>query len=137
MKRTLWLLVALALVIPLDASTPTARPEEVGLSAERLKRVTELMQRHIDAKTFSGAVTLVARHGRQWGKEQVTFDPVHYLALLERKPGAFDSARPLAEWDLPERSPSCGGGSRRRGGGAGSGTTSRCCGCWRRQRSAT
>ena len=64
MKRTLWLLVALALVIPLDASTPTARPEEVGLSAERLKRVTELMQRHIDAKTFSGAVTLVARHGR-------------------------------------------------------------------------
>ena len=64
MKRTLWLLVALALVMPLDASTPTARPEEVGLSAERLKRVTELMQRHIDAKTFSGAVTLVARHGR-------------------------------------------------------------------------
>jgi hypothetical protein len=39
-KRTLWLLVALALVMPLDASTPTARPEEVGLSAERLKRVT-------------------------------------------------------------------------------------------------
>jgi len=44
----------------------------------------------------------VARHRRQWGKEQVTFDPVHYLALLERKPGAFDYARPLAEWDLPE-----------------------------------
>ena len=64
MKRTLWLLVVAALVIPLDASTPTARPEEVGLSAERLKRVTELMQRHIDAKTFSGAVTLVARNGR-------------------------------------------------------------------------
>jgi CubicO group peptidase (beta-lactamase class C family) len=63
-KRTLWLLVALALVMPLDASTPTARPEEVGLSAERLKRVTELMQRHIDGRTFSGAVTLVARNGR-------------------------------------------------------------------------
>jgi len=45
---------------------------------------------------------LVARHRRHWGKEQVTFDPVHYLALLERKPGAFDYARPLAEWDLPE-----------------------------------
>ena len=64
MKRTLWLLVAAALVIPLEASAPTARPEEVGLSAERLKRVTELMQRHIDASTFSGAVTLVARNGR-------------------------------------------------------------------------
>ena len=45
---------------------------------------------------------LVARHRRHWGKEHVTFDPVHYLALLERKPGAFDYARPLAEWDLPD-----------------------------------
>jgi CubicO group peptidase (beta-lactamase class C family) len=36
----------------------------VGLSTARLARVTELMQRHIDARTFSGAVTLVARHGR-------------------------------------------------------------------------
>jgi transposase len=45
---------------------------------------------------------LVARHRRHWGKEHVTFDPVHYLALLERKPGAFDYARPLADWDLPD-----------------------------------
>jgi transposase len=45
---------------------------------------------------------LVARHRRHWGKEHVTFDPVHYLALLERKPGAFDCARPLVGWILPE-----------------------------------
>jgi len=45
---------------------------------------------------------LVARHRRHWGREHVTFDPVHYLALLERKPGAFDFARPLEGWDLPE-----------------------------------
>src|SRR4051812_36839506 len=44
---------------------------------------------------------LVARHRRHWGSEHVTFDPVHYLALLERKPGAFDFARPLVGWDLP------------------------------------
>jgi transposase len=45
---------------------------------------------------------LVARHRRHWGKEHITFDPIHYLALLERKPGAFDQARPLATWCLPE-----------------------------------
>src|SRR5262245_2606033 len=45
---------------------------------------------------------LVARHRRHWGKEHVTFDPVQYLALLERKPGAFDYARPLVAWDLPD-----------------------------------
>src|SRR5262249_49047787 len=33
---------------------------------------------------------------------QVTFEPLHYLALLERKPGALDYARPLAGWSLPE-----------------------------------
>jgi len=45
---------------------------------------------------------LVAVHRRIWGREQVSFDPLHYLALLERKPGAFDSARPLADWGLPD-----------------------------------
>ncbi len=64
MRRVLWLFVAVLLTIRVDASTPTARPEEVGLSAERLKRVTELMQRLIDARTFSGSVALVARNGR-------------------------------------------------------------------------
>lgn len=45
---------------------------------------------------------VVATHPRNWGREHTTFDPVHYLALLERKPGAFDHARPLAEWPLPD-----------------------------------
>jgi transposase len=44
---------------------------------------------------------LVARHPRCWGREQTLFNPVHYLALLERKPGGFDHARPLEHWDLP------------------------------------
>ena len=45
---------------------------------------------------------VVATHPRCWGKEQISFDPRHYLALLERKPGALDYARPLEGWDLPE-----------------------------------
>ncbi|GAF78784.1 unnamed protein product, partial [marine sediment metagenome] len=45
---------------------------------------------------------LVARHPRCWGKEQFVFEPIHYLALLERKPGGLDYARPLENWQLPE-----------------------------------
>jgi transposase len=45
---------------------------------------------------------LVARHPRSWERERTFFEPVHYLALLERKPGGFDFARPLEHWDLPE-----------------------------------
>ena len=52
----------------------------------------------------------VARHARLWDKEQVCFEPVHYLALLEAKPGALDHARPLSGWTLPE----CFGLLRRR-----------------------
>jgi transposase len=48
------------------------------------------------------ATELVAIHRRHWGREQVIYNPVHYLALLERKPGALDVARPLSDWALPE-----------------------------------
>jgi transposase len=44
---------------------------------------------------------LIARHPRHWGREKYLFEPVHYLALLERKPGGFDFARPLENWNLP------------------------------------
>jgi len=55
----------LLMVATLSAgSVPVAKPEEVGLSTERLRRVNEAVQRHIAAKNVSGAVTLVARRGR-------------------------------------------------------------------------
>jgi hypothetical protein len=44
---------------------------------------------------------LAARHSRSWKKHGTFFNPIHYLALLERKPGAFDFSRPLEEWTLP------------------------------------
>jgi len=44
----------------------------------------------------------IAEHERSWEKEGVLFNPLHYLALLERKPGALDFARPLEGWQLPD-----------------------------------
>ena len=45
---------------------------------------------------------LIAKHPRCWERERTFFEPIHYLALLERKPGGFDYAKPLENWDLPE-----------------------------------
>lgn len=58
--------VAFALLtLPLSAaSIQTTKPEEIGLSTERLQRIHEAVQRHIDAHDISGAVTVVARDGR-------------------------------------------------------------------------
>jgi hypothetical protein len=55
----------------------------------------------IDRVRFSRRGTVIAEHVRCWAKGQVVFEPLHYLALPERKPGALDYARPLAGWSLP------------------------------------
>ena len=41
-----------------------AAPEDVGLSSERLARLTAVLQDHVDAGRLPGAVALVARRGR-------------------------------------------------------------------------
>jgi CubicO group peptidase (beta-lactamase class C family) len=46
------------------ANVSTGKPEDVGMSSERLHRIHDAVQRHIDAGEISGAVTLVARRGR-------------------------------------------------------------------------
>ncbi len=45
---------------------------------------------------------VIARHQRSYEREDLVFDPMHYLPLLERKIGALDQAAPLAGWKLPE-----------------------------------
>ena len=55
----------------------------------------------VDAVRIAVGDRVVAVHRRSWGREGVFYDPVHYLALLERKPGALDFAAPLEGWELP------------------------------------
>jgi DNA replication protein DnaC len=48
---------------------------------------------------------VIGRHPRSYEREDMIFDPLHYLALLEQKPNALDQAAPLAGWILPEGFP--------------------------------
>ena len=43
---------------------PTATPESVGMSSERLARLDATLQRYIDADMVAGTVSLVARNGK-------------------------------------------------------------------------
>ena len=45
---------------------------------------------------------VIARHKRSYGREEMIFDPLHYLSLLEQKANALDQAAPLQGWQLPE-----------------------------------
>ena len=69
-----------------SAGAPSARPEDVGLSTARLKHVAELVQRHIDTGSFSGAVTLVARNGRI-----AYYEAAGSMDLEAKKPMAKDA----------------------------------------------
>ena len=44
----------------------------------------------------------IARHPRSYERGAFVFDPLHYLALIEQKPGALDQAAPLQGWELPD-----------------------------------
>jgi len=41
---------------------------------------------------------VITVHPRCFGREQDIFEPLHYLSLLEQRPGAFDYAAPMRRW---------------------------------------
>ena len=58
------LLVTAAAFAASDETVALTKPEDVGVSAERLERVTAAMQRYVDAGNLPGVVTLIARRGK-------------------------------------------------------------------------
>lgn len=55
-----------------------------------------------DRVVICGGADQVAAHRRCWGTGETTYEPRHYLPLLEGKPGALDHGRPLQALQLPE-----------------------------------
>jgi len=98
MQRRLVSMAAVAAVVAtgLGAAPALSKAEDVGMSAERLKRIHPMIQSHIDAKDFSGAVTLVARKGK------IVHFESHGLADVEaRKAMTNDALFRLASMTKP------------------------------------
>ena len=57
---------------------------------------------YVDQVVIGCRGDVIARHPRCYAREDMVFDPIHYLPLIERKINALDQAAPLAEWGLPE-----------------------------------
>ena len=73
-----------------DYSVPTEHAHRAIMAVGGIERVK-----------FIAEDKLVAEHLRDWDRENVHYDPLHYLALLQRKPGALDFGKPFDDWDLP------------------------------------
>ena len=83
--------------LPLTAgSMPAGKPEEVGFSTERLKRIGEAVRRHIDARNVAGVVTLVARRGKI-----AYFDAQGMADIEAKRPMAKDNIFRLASMSKP------------------------------------
>jgi len=101
-RRTILELLLAALVLAVviaptvAGSLPAAKPEDVGISSDRLRRIHETIQRHMDAQHIAGAVTLVARRGRV-----AHFEAHGYMDLTSRKPMSKDAIFRLASMSKP------------------------------------
>jgi CubicO group peptidase (beta-lactamase class C family) len=75
---------------------PTARPEDVGMSSERLARIRAGMQRYVDRGMVPGVVTLVARRGRV-----VHFEAIGYRDVEAKAPMTTDTIFRIASMTKP------------------------------------
>jgi len=60
-----------------------------------------LIKGYVDRVVIICEGQVIAQHKRNYAKEEISFNPLHYLKLLERKAGAFIQAAPLKGWNLP------------------------------------
>ena len=61
-----------------------------------------LVRGYVHEVVITCGAEVIARHPRSYEREDLVFNPLHYLALLEQKTNALDQAAPLAGWKLPE-----------------------------------
>jgi CubicO group peptidase (beta-lactamase class C family) len=58
------LLAGLCSCLRHEIKLPASKPENAGMSSERLSRIKPVMQRYVDEHKLPGLITMVARHGK-------------------------------------------------------------------------
>ena len=96
MKKQVLAFTLLALPLAAASSVPTAKPEDVGVSSERLQRISQMIQRRIAAGEMSGAVAIVARKGKI-----VHLEAQGVMDLDSKKPMAKDTMFRVASMTKP------------------------------------
>jgi CubicO group peptidase (beta-lactamase class C family) len=88
-----------ALTLPLAAGSgalSVGKPDDLGFAADRMPRIREAVQRHVDAGEVSGAVTLVVRRGKI-----AHFEAYGVQDLETKKPMPKDGIFRLASMSKP------------------------------------
>lgn len=76
---------------------------QVTFETNRYSVPAEKVRKHLTVKAYPFIVNIldgqeiIASHSRCYERHQDVIDPLHYLALLEQRPGAFEHARPMRQ----------------------------------------
>jgi transposase len=77
---------------------------QVNFETNRYSVPADKVRKHLTLRAYPFTIELladnqvIATHKRCYGRQQDILDPLHYLALLAQRPGAFEHAQPLREW---------------------------------------
>jgi transposase len=77
---------------------------QVEFESNRYSVPADKAQSHLVLKAYPFRVdilsmdAIIASHARCYDRNQDIFDPLHYLPLLEQRPGAFRHAKPMRRW---------------------------------------
>ena len=121
--QSLVLFLTLLSVYSSAADLPMAEPESVGVSSDRLNRLTGTMQRYIDSDKLAGTVSLIARKGKiihlkpqgyksKEAREEMTEDTIFFIMSMTKpivstalmmlyEEGHFLLTDPISNW-IPE-----------------------------------
>jgi CubicO group peptidase (beta-lactamase class C family) len=89
-------LVVLIVQAPIAQQLPTAPPDSVGLSADRLERLHRAMQMLVERREVAGTVTLIAREGKI-----VDLHANGFQDVASRTPMRFDTIFRIASMTKP------------------------------------
>jgi transposase len=79
----------------------------VRFDRNRYSVMAKAANRPVSLRAYAGRVEIrldgeiVANHARVFNRDQVVYDPWHYLPVLARKPGALRNGAPFKGWELP------------------------------------
>ncbi len=80
----------------------------VAFDANRYSVPSRYVGKRVSVRGYAEQVKIihdgkqVAQHKRSFGRGQSAYDPMHYLDVLEKKPGAIENGSPFINWRLPQ-----------------------------------
>ena len=79
----------------------------VRFDSNKYSVASRAVGRPVDIHAYADRIVIkqdgvvVGEHARRFGRNQVAYDPWHYVPVLARKPGALRNGAPFKDWPLP------------------------------------